>query len=239
MSPQTSIVFLKSIFDKELLLDRDLTDDEIMSCLSDIIIKEKFAAEFHRWVSDNGDKTLRLDYDLSPDSIVFDVGGFMGVWAASIYVRYRSKIYIFEPVVNYYNTIASVFGNNPDIKMFNFGLSNTTHLAEMDISGDESSEYKFSENREMTSMVDIGSFINENNIEQIDLLKINIEGGEYLLLEKLINSGDINKVVNLQVQFHDFYPDAISLRNSLTEALSKTHKKTYCYEFIWENWSRI
>ena len=36
------------------------------------------------------------------------------------------------------------------------------------------------------------------------LMKINIEGGEYDLLEELLDENMIKQIVNLQVQFHDF-----------------------------------
>ena len=53
---------------------------------------------FKEWFADNGDKTLRLDYPLTSDSIVFDLGGYKGDWASSIYEKYKCNIYIFEPI---------------------------------------------------------------------------------------------------------------------------------------------
>lgn len=39
-------------------------------------------------------------------------------------------------------------------------------------------------------------------IDDIGLMKINIEGGEYELLERMIELGIINKVKDIQIQFH-------------------------------------
>ena len=39
---------------------------------------------------------------------------------------------------------------------------------------------------------------------KIDLLKINIEGGEYEVLENLIENDLIKNIDNIQIQFHDF-----------------------------------
>ena len=39
-------------------------------------------------------------------------------------------------------------------------------------------------------------------------MKINIEGGEYELLERLIAADLIRKIDDIQVQFHNFVPDA-------------------------------
>ena len=50
------------------------------------------------WVRDNGDHTLRLDYDLNEDSIVFDVGGYRGDFTSAIFNKYNCNVYVFEPV---------------------------------------------------------------------------------------------------------------------------------------------
>ena len=47
-------------------------------------------AEFHRWINDSGDQTLRLTYDLSPGSVVVDAGGYVGQWAEDIHKKYDS-----------------------------------------------------------------------------------------------------------------------------------------------------
>jgi len=70
-------------------------------------------------------------------------------------------------------------------------------------------------------------FIKEYKIGRIDLMKINIEGGEYDLLEHLLDSAFISNIYNIQVQFHDFVPNAESRMNKIQESLSKTHLLTY------------
>ena len=73
-------------------------------------------------------------------------------------------------------------------------------------------------------------------LKKIDLLKINIEGGEYPLLEKLVESKTIQNIQNIQIQFHDFIPDYKKRYDLIAKELQKTHYKTYDYPFIWENW---
>ena len=88
--------------------------------------------------------------------------------------------------------------------------------------------------------VKLRSFIEvcqELNVTKIDLIKINIEGGEYELLEQIIKSGWVNKIANLQIQFHDFVPDADSKMDRIKEDLRKTHSLTYEYVYVWENWT--
>ena len=82
----------------------------------------------------------------------------------------------------------------------------------------------------------ISDFINSNNIEFIDLMKINIEGGEYDVLNDLIQSNTIKKIKNIQVQFHKFVNKSKTKRKKIIKKLKLTHHRTYCYYFVWENW---
>ena len=85
-------------------------------------------------------------------------------------------------------------------------------------------------------IVEAEKFFQQNNIDVIDLIKINIEGGEYGLLDHLIETGRIKKMKNIQVQFHDFVPNAEQLMSDLHLRLAATHETTYAYKFFWENW---
>ena len=64
------------------------------------------------WFELNGDKTLRLDYSLNDESLVFDLGGYEGEWSADIFCKYGSNIYVFEPNKDFYNNIVQKFCKN-------------------------------------------------------------------------------------------------------------------------------
>lgn len=76
-------------------------------------------------------------------------------------------------------------------------------------------------------------------IKNINLLKINIEGGEYDLLEHIIQHNLQEKIENIQVQFHKNIDDSECRRKNIQQLLKKTHVLTYNYDFIWENWQRL
>ena len=80
-------------------------------------------------------------------------------------------------------------------------------------------------------------FIIEHDIEYIDLIKINIEGSEYDLLDHLIETGLHTIVKNFQIQFHNIAPDSKDRMENIQEKLRKTHRQTYSYEWLWENWT--
>ena len=73
----------------------------------------------------------------------------------------------------------------------------------------------------------------------IDLMKINIEGAEYDLLEHLIENKFVENIKDIQVQFHDFVPNAEARMKNIQAGLSKTHYLTYQYPFVWENWRKL
>ena len=194
------------------------------------------AIRFKTWFSNNGDKTHRLNYDLNEDSIVFDLGGYEGEWAGNIFCMYGASIYIFEPHEPYFKNIKNKFLHNKKIQIFQIGLSKTIQTRKLAIADNSSSIFMDSENSVDIKLVSANIFFNEYQIRIIDLMKINIEGGEYDLLEHLIETGDVEKIKNIQVQFHDFVPDAENRMKSIQADLCRTHELTYQYEFVWENW---
>ena len=189
------------------------------------------------WFATNGDQTLRLDYDLNSGSTVFDIGGYKGEFAADIFCKYNANIYVFEPIKSFFDVIKNKFSHNEKVKSYNFGLAGKDEQMEISMSDNASSIFLKTEETQTIQLKSIINFIKENNIAQIDLIKINIEGGEYELLESLIENNLIKIFTNIQVQFHDFLlEDGKERMNKIQEHLSKTHQLTYQYEFVWENW---
>jgi len=190
------------------------------------------------WNGVDGDFTHRLDYDLSEDAVVFDVGGYMGDWAASIYARHTCNIYIFEPVSSLHKRMVNRFKGNGKFKLFNIGLGKKTRDEYVATIGDESSFYLESSSSEIARVVNVSEFIEAHGIKEIDLFKLNIEGGEYEVIPRLIESGDINKVKNLQIQFHYWIENSDKMITKIRQKLARTHTQTYSYDYVWENWER-
>lgn len=190
----------------------------------------------NRWFADNGDKTLRLNYDLDKTSIIFDLGGYEGQWVSDIHAMYRCPVYVFEPVKSFADAIQNRFVRNPDIHVFQFGLAGKTREEFLAVSADGSSLFGDSGEKERIRLVEIGQFFANEGIKRIDLMKINIEGGEYELLECILDSGLIDRIDNIQVQFHACIPEAKVRMTAIQKRLALTHELTWQYEFIWENW---
>lgn len=189
------------------------------------------------WFAIQGDKNLRIDYDLNSNSVVFDLGGYKGEFSSVIFCKYDCNIYIFEPINSFYQIIVKAFSHNTKVKCYNFGLGSQNEKIKISLTDNASSVYIASKATEEINLKSIVSFVKENNINEVDLIKLNIEGGEYEVLEILIEDNLIHIFKNIQVQFHDFIVDNARERMiAIHQKLAETHELTFQFEFVWENW---
>jgi FkbM family methyltransferase len=203
------------------------------------MINEIFNESVKKWFNDKGDVYKRLDYpELNEKSVVFDVGGYLGTFTESIYTRYGSNVHLFEPVGEFHKACDFKFGHIPKIRSHKYGLSKDNIISSIYISEDASSITPIDDaNKEAIVLRNISDVIKELNIDSIDLIKINIEGEEYNLLERLVSDSElICKVKNIQVQYHTFISGAEERRERINELLKNTHECTWCYDWVWENW---
>lgn len=189
------------------------------------------------WFRDRGDATLRLNYPLNPESVVLDVGGYHGGWSNQIIERYNPIIYIFEPCAEFHHRIKERFASNPKITVLNYGLSDKNTTATLYLSGDASSVFGDSTQQENIELRDVAEVISALQLSSIALMKVNIEGGEYALLRRLLSCDLAQRIDELQIQFH-LRDGAVEMREQIRILLSHTHSLTYDYPFVWENWSR-
>lgn len=187
---------------------------------------------YNRWINDNGEYTHRINYDLNEESVVVDWGGFKGEWAEQIYNKYKCNVHVYEAFEKYALLLQDKFSSNPKVRIYNFGVGSTTRKVDM------------IENDLATKVIDdsfgkvllVATDEIMSNFKFIDLLKINIEGLEYEVLDKMFETEDIKKVKNIQVQFHAFDRENVEKYNQIRNKLQETHSLSYEYEFIWENW---
>ena len=191
-----------------------------------------------KWFKADGDSSHRLNYDLNENSIVMDLGGYLGEWSQKIYRLYGCNIFIFEPVKKHYNFLKIKFSGYQKINVFNFALSHQDGFVGIAHSGAESSIYSTKCKNEIIRTVKFADFITNLNFSSIDLIKINIEGSEYDLLDHILSEKIECKLKNIQVQFHKMFRDSELRRDQIRAKLSKTHRLTYDYTFVWENWEK-
>lgn len=192
------------------------------------------------------------DYPLTSSSLVLDVGGYRGAWSASILEKYNPRIYVFEPISEFYEACVQRFAGKPNVTVYGFGLSDSNRNTVFSKQGFNTSEFRGGADQQQlpadrvfgrpvtadAQLRDIYQICTENGFSEIDLISINAEGGEYDMLRRMINTGLVARCKNIQVQFHNFHPDAERLRNEIRADLARTHVESFSYKWVWESWAR-
>lgn len=182
----------------------------------------------------------RYNYPLTPESVVFDVGAHEGNFAAILHQRHGCKVEAFEPVPEFYNRCARRFANNPKIRLWPFGLGAFDRSTPFGVKGDMSGAFCTSPNEvEHVPIRDIDSVLENlmGEFDQVALLKLNCEGGEYEILERLLGLGLEKRFDHIQVQFHTVAPDYAARHEAIRQHLAATHQMTFDSPFIWTGWS--
>ncbi|MEE3197753.1 MAG: FkbM family methyltransferase [Pseudomonadota bacterium] len=192
-----------------------------------------------KWRDDGGDQKLRFDYELGRNSLVMDLGGYQGQWASDLYSKYCCRILIFEPVSSFSSQIVDRFRENEDIQVFACGLGATSRAETIYLHGAGSSTFRKRSHVENIQITDVGEWLTKNGIDSVQLMKINIEGGEFELLERLIETRLIGCIENSQVQFHNVALNSSNRMESIQQGMARTHQPIYQYRFVWESWKRI
>ena len=194
------------------------------------------AADFFR---DSGGELL-LRHDLGPQSLVLDVGAYVGDWTAEIVSRYGSEVIAFEPLPYYYGALMRRFEQTEQVDVRPYGLAEVSGPSSMGMAQMGSSEF-LKKNRVDVMMRDVTAVFRGWSGREVDLMKVNIEGGEYKLLQRMIDEDLLRKVRKLMVQFHEQWPSRLESgpwRKSLIERIEVTHQSEFTYPFVWESWIR-
>lgn len=197
---------------------------------------EIFNNEILRYFEDGGDYYIRYRYTLDENSVVFDVGGYIGDFAKSVIENFGCKVFVFEPTSEYYSLCRDKFRNVKNVRIFNYGIGDKNGTSEIYMNGDATSSNIKSDKVEEIKISTLRSSIDSLGITNIDLLKINIEGDEYGLLEKAIEDDVLKLVKNIQVQYHLIEENCIERRENINKKLEETHELEWRYDWVWESW---
>lgn len=147
---------------------------------------------------------------IDDNSIILDFGANIGDVTHYLYNKFKSNIYCYEPNVSCFNYLKKRFASNKKVRIYNYGVSNFSGSADLyfhknskginDINYFEGASYRIekdnldSKKKLATKVIDIKDIL--NNFTKIDLIKIDIEGSEYLIMPEIIkNIEKIKKVV--------------------------------------------
>ena len=177
-----------------------------------------------------GLERLRYDYPLDENSLVIDIGAHKGVFMTGIWERYDCRIIGFEKDLE----LCKI--TNTNIYALTKANVFLARVCGINDSGNDNNYYS-----KISNKVSIDHILNfwandENSPFTInDLVKINVEGDEYEILENIADE-TLKKIKYLQIQFHILDQTSFVRRYNIQQKLTKTHRLQWCYEFVWESW---
>ena len=193
--------------------------------------------DFHR----AGGAALLEDMPVSSDDVVIDGGGFEGNWTAAMLVRSGCSSVIFEPVPSFATACRARFARNARVTVHEAALGGTERTARFAIDSLASSEHRARGPSSVdVPVIDASEVIRRlaDRYRDVACLKLNIEGGEYEVLERLLGDGTVLRCRSILVQFHA-QPDGWQARMADIHAgLARSHEATWRFPMVWELWTR-
>jgi FkbM family methyltransferase len=184
-------------------------------------------------------------------NVIFDVGANVGTFALACSRLFKPKvIYCFEPVPVTYSCLQKNTSHLSEIITCNMGLSNFVGDSGMIFDQDYSAISRLSSKKDniKVKLTTLKDFVAQNNISQIDLLKIDVESSENLVLEGCGDFLSKVKYIYMEVTIKDNPNYTISSLMSLLygmgynfqlvyyrNASNKSHGPIVFMDFLLEN----
>lgn len=186
---------------------------------------------FLQYWQDHAMEYMRYKYKLLPHDIVIDLGAYAGDFAEKIHEDNGCDVVCVEPTdsiqrlqgKSWARIIQKAAGTKEGTERFG-GQFYYTSLFETDP--------KF-------GFKDFPTFdVNTLLTQPVALLKINIEGAEYVLLNHILDAGLQSNVENFQIQFHLLDHNSEKDWKAIAKRLHETHEIEWRVNFVWESWKK-
>jgi len=179
--------------------------------------------------------------------IIIDIGACVGIFIDDCIEKYGidniQNIYAFEPHKTNYDFLVKKYENNDKVKIYQFAVSNFEGEAPFykkwyrdkdnikrgyDFAGNAGSSLKNDKSNVSNNIYDtvqvkkISTFVNNEKLDKIDILKIDSEGSEYDILEDIFDNGIHMKILNIYFEDHLRKVKSIRLKKDKIMDLIKT-----------------
>ena len=147
---------------------------------------------------------------IKPDFTIVDVGGHIGVFTCySAKKAYKGKVFVFEPLKENFEILKKNISQNNfhNVKIYNSALSNKNgkdilFVSDSDNKGSNSFYIKKGNSEKLSvNKISLKDFIKNEKLKEIDLLKLDCEGGEYDILFKA--GKNIKKIKAITMEYHN------------------------------------
>lgn len=189
----------------------------------------------------NGGNDQLYDLPVSTGDLIIDAGGYKGEWTAKMMVHYGIRSEVFEPVLAYADHCKRLFTRNSYIRVHTSALGGASRITTFSLASTGTSEFLANRPCEGgkkfdAAVLDIDEFLKTLDDQPVACLKLNIEGGEYEVLERLLDTHQITRFKSLLIQFHRQPEGWEARRDLIIERLRATHDQEWCYLMVWEKW---
>ncbi len=185
-----------------------------------------------------GGNSLLYDLPITSSDVIIDAGGYTGEWTSGALVRYGCRSEILEPVPEFARVCNELFRRNSLVRVHISALGAVSGEMNLHLDGNASSAFVESDRKApvVAPVSGVCEFIDSIGYPRIGCLKLNVEGAEYEVLERLLASGYIRRIDCLLIQFHR-QPDNWSTRyQAIRTTLQETHHMEWGFEMVWEKW---
>ena len=183
---------------------------------------------------------ILVDLPIDASATVVDVGAFVGDWSQRVWDLHEPTIHAFEPAPAAYRRLARRFAGNERVHTHDVGLGGEDSTASLALAAAGSTIYAADGalGRAEVRIRDVAAVLDELGLDRVDVLKVNIEGGEYDLLDRLHATGWLARTDLVLVQFHEWHPNAYLRRRRNRRDLARTHDEVWGWSWVWELWRR-
>lgn len=204
---------------------------DIIKKIKNFFFKSTQTKEYLQFIEDGGDNIIFKNLILNEHSVIIDGGGYNGEFADEIIKKSFNRIYIYEPDETFYKNLTEKYKLNIKVEVLNFALYSKEQITKLSQNLNASSIMEDDKSGVEVKAVDIFKEFKKYN--NIDLLKLNIEGAEFEVISRLIQTKEINKVKYLLVQFHREHDLDGSKLNKITSEISKNYNEIFNYKYVW------
>ncbi len=159
---------------------------------------------------------------------VIDIGANMGFFSKLFRDLFPlSTIYTIEPIPNTFKCLKLNFDRDINTKIFNLAISDHNGISKMSWEKKNSLVSKLNDNGDINVTTQtLDSFVKENNILEIDILKIDTEGFEAHVLKGSKHALSITKYLFIEITIDQ------NINYSISSIMSLLYSNNYNFQLI-------
>lgn len=187
------------------------------------------------WITLRGDQRVHRHLRIAPGELVIDVGAYEGEFTAMVRAEYGAVVIAIEPMPDFAAALNERFKGDAAVTVVPAALGREDGTILIHNAQDGSSAWVSGGSSFQVPVVDVSAVLGKGHAA---LVKMNAEGAEFDVLDKLIETGQIRQINSMLVQFHKFVPGAVQRRTAIRNQLRATHRCTLSVPWVWEVWRR-